>query len=190
MATNVPRPAASVLVVINQPLEVLMVRRPPGGMFGDLWVFPGGVVEMADGVLTDTKDDSAFRAAGVRELYEETAVELLPDDLRFVSRWVTPEGMPRRYDTRFYLGVLDDRPEVVIADGEVMEAALVTPATALAAHQAQHWQMVLPTLAHVRWLARYGSGSDAYQSAGAARAEPIAPSIQADGSVLEVELPL
>ena len=167
-----------------------MVRRPPGGMFGDLWVFPGGVVDVGDGALTDTGNDGACRAAGVRELYEETAVKLLPGDLRFVSRWVTPPGLPRRYDTRFYLGVLDERPEVTIAHGEVMEAAFVAPATALAAHQAQHWQMVLPTLAHIRWLARYGSGRDAHRSAGAARSEPIAPSIRADGSIVEVDLPL
>ena len=45
-----------------------MVKRPPGGIFGDAWVFPGGLTEPADGVLEEA--DLLKKRAAVRERYE------------------------------------------------------------------------------------------------------------------------
>jgi 8-oxo-dGTP pyrophosphatase MutT (NUDIX family) len=184
----IPVSAASVLVVVNSPLEVLMMRRPPGGMFGDAWVFPGGVLEAGDGASIGN-DQTPFRLAASRELREEAGVEVDPGEMVFVSRWVTPVDLPRRYDTRFFLAVVATRPALSVANGEVMEAAFIAPATALAAHQAQHWRMVLPTLSHLRWLSRFATGAGAALAAGAARTEPIEPRLSEDGSVVEIEIP-
>ena len=190
MAPPVPRPAATVLLVVDRPLEVLMIRRPPGGMFGGAWVFPGGVVDQGDGLVTENDSDGlSLRGAAVRELAEETGVVISSDELRFVSRWITPEGLPRRYDTRFFLGVVGKAPQLAVHSLEVADAAFVAPATALAAHQAHQWRIVLPTLAHLRWLARYESGSLAVHATEEARTTPISPQIRADGSWVEVDLP-
>ncbi len=185
----VPVSAASLLLLLNSPLEVLMMRRPPGGMFGDAWVFPGGVLDASDGPLNGN-DQTPFRLAACRELLEEAGVEVNPERMVFVSRWVTPVEMPRRYDTRFFLISLADRPALRLADDEVVEAGFVAPATALAAHQAHHWRMVLPTLAHLRWLSHFASGAEAERAAAMARTEPIQPHVREDGSVVEVEIPL
>ncbi|MEX2622443.1 MAG: NUDIX hydrolase [Acidimicrobiia bacterium] len=184
----VPVSAASVIVVVNSPLEVLMMRRPSGGMFGDAWVFPGGVLETSDGAVNGS-DLSAFRLAASRELLEEAGVAVNPGEMVFVSRWVTPVELPRRYDTRFFLAVVASRPPLTLALGEVMEAAFVSPATALVAHQAQQWRMVLPTVSHLRWLSRFGTGAEAERAAAAARPEPIQARLSEDGSVVEVEIP-
>lgn len=164
-----------------------MVRRPPGGMFGDLWVFPGGIVEADDG--PDDGDHGSFRQAAVRELQEETGIKMSADALQFISRWITPEDLPRRYDTRFFLGLVTDRPPIEPAADEVKEAAFVAPTTALAAHQAQHWQIVLPTLAHLRWLSRHSSGQAAVAAAAKIRHATVTPRLGPDGSVVEVDLP-
>ena len=82
----VPRRAATLLVVRDDPFEVLMVRRNDRGPFASALVFPGGVVEPADrspdwldhvdGAEGLDEDERELRIACVRETFEETAVLL------------------------------------------------------------------------------------------------------------------
>jgi hypothetical protein len=76
-----PRVAATILVLRDDPFEVLMVRRHNSGMFASALVFPGGVIEDADrdpawldlvndGDLFDD-DARALRIAAYRETFEE-----------------------------------------------------------------------------------------------------------------------
>jgi 8-oxo-dGTP pyrophosphatase MutT (NUDIX family) len=172
-------------------MVVLMVRRPPGGMFGDAWVFPGGVVDPLDGSTSegDSEPSTAFKRAAVRELTEEVGLVLAAGGLHFVSRWITPALYPRRFDTYFFLAPIPVVVPVTPAAGEIEEAAFVTPAAALAAHQAQQWRLVLPTLAHLRWLARFATPDEAMAAAATARPDPISPMVAADGSLIPVDLP-
>ncbi|MGH8928947.1 MAG: NUDIX domain-containing protein, partial [Acidimicrobiia bacterium] len=73
-----PTPAATVILAIPglTGFEVLMVRRPPGGIFGGIWVFPGGVVDTSDRESPSDLSDRAHRRAAVRELVEETGIAL------------------------------------------------------------------------------------------------------------------
>jgi 8-oxo-dGTP pyrophosphatase MutT (NUDIX family) len=183
--------AATVLVVTSGHggLEVLMVRRPPKGFFGGVWVFPGGTVDPGDRAEDDIDLDQAFRRAAVRELAEEVGMVVDVGSLAFVSRWVTPMVFPRRYDTHFYLAPLSSRLPLTLAMDELEEAAYITPAAALGAHQAQQWPMVLPTLAHLRWLARVTSIDQALEATRRARLDPVTPVIAADGSLVPVDIP-
>src|SRR5437764_4313200 len=85
---TVPRPAATVIVLRGgaAALEVLLVKRNPEARFmGGAWVFPGGAVDREEG-----QGEVALRAAAVREVYEEAAIELpAPDELVPFSRWIT-----------------------------------------------------------------------------------------------------
>jgi 8-oxo-dGTP pyrophosphatase MutT (NUDIX family) len=79
-----PRPAATVLLLRDDPFQVLMVRRRRGGTFSDALVFPGGVIEgsdadaawlphLAGGSGLDTEARAA-RIGGVRETFEEASI--------------------------------------------------------------------------------------------------------------------
>ena len=172
-----------------------MVRRPPRGLFGGVWVFPGGTVDSGDEVVGDVSFDQAFRRAAVRELAEEVGILVDVDSLAFVSRWITPVIYPRRYDTHFYLAPLGSALPLKLAVEEIEEATYITPATALGAHQAQQWPMVLPTLAHLRWLARFATIEEAFHSTihrqghSGARPDPVSPKLAPDGSLLPIEIP-
>jgi hypothetical protein len=83
-AVATPVPAASVLLVRDAPLEVLLVRRSAGAVFSSALVFPGGVVDSHDASeewlphvtgaeLLETAERS-FRIAACRELFEEADV--------------------------------------------------------------------------------------------------------------------
>src|SRR5438067_12644256 len=105
-----PRQAASVILLRGGggALEVLLVKRNPAARFmGGAWVFPGGAVD-AD----DEADDAPHRAAAVRELGEEAAVDGVdPAALVPFSRWITPEEVRIRFDTRFFLTPAPDGAE-------------------------------------------------------------------------------
>src|SRR5438270_8353078 len=77
-AAEVPAiPAASVIVLRDSPLEVLMIRRHSNSSFvPDAWVFPGGVVEAADYDLGDRTEIATMRIAAARELFEESGIWL------------------------------------------------------------------------------------------------------------------
>ncbi len=83
-AVPTPVPAASVLLVHDAPLEVLLVRRGASAVFSSALVFPGGVVDSHDACeewlphvtgaeLLETAERS-FRIAACRELFEEADV--------------------------------------------------------------------------------------------------------------------
>ena len=186
-----PVPAASVLLATpgEDGLTVLMVRRPPRGLFGGIWVFPGGTVDPGDHADGDGLTDCAFRRAAVRELAEEVGIDVEVASLAFVSRWVTPANFPRRYDTCFYLASLSASPPWTLAPQEVEAAAYISPVAALAAHEAQEWPMVLPTLAHLRWLGKFATIQEAVEATKDAKPNPVTPVVMEDGSLLSVDLP-
>ncbi|MET0361482.1 MAG: NUDIX hydrolase [Sphingobium sp.] len=82
----VPRPAATILLVRDDPFEVLMVRRHKDQFFSSALVFPGGLVDAGDrsadwlALIDDAdgldEDARALRIAGFRETFEETGILL------------------------------------------------------------------------------------------------------------------
>jgi 8-oxo-dGTP pyrophosphatase MutT (NUDIX family) len=79
-----PRLAATILLLRDDPLEVLMVKRRSGSAFSSALVFPGGVVDDEDAdeawlpLVRGGHDlpvaERALRIAACREAFEETAV--------------------------------------------------------------------------------------------------------------------
>ena len=195
-----------------------MVQRNSRGFFGGLAVFPGGRVEDIDvPVGLSHGDDLSHRNAALREFAEETGILITPsgtvtvpgvrdrayygwldehghqpdiDGLVLVSRWVTPEIAPRRFDARFYVAVCDDPPEVEIDTSELISHEWVTAAEALDRHVSGTWSMMRPTIAHLRWLRRCSSAEEALRSAqGADGRTLIVPRIVDDGSLLPIQMP-
>ena len=86
-APATPRPAATVLLLRDDPFEVLMVRRHAKATFASALVFPGGVVDAEDshddwlphlrGHEDLTEHERAHRIAAARETWEEAAILLV-----------------------------------------------------------------------------------------------------------------
>jgi hypothetical protein len=103
---------------------------------------------------------------------------------------VTPEVAPSRFDTRFYLLPVASTPPVRIDDTELRGHAWVTPPDALSRFDDGAWRMILPTIAHLRWLARRRSIEDALSAAAGADGRTlIRPMVAEDGSLVPVHLP-
>jgi 8-oxo-dGTP pyrophosphatase MutT (NUDIX family) len=234
MTAAVPvRDGATVMLVRDgahdeRPLEVFMLRRHPSTAFGSVHVFPGGVVDAADGYadldprcpeLSDADASAqlglasggrAFWVAAVREAFEEAGVLLartadgtplrLDDDaqvharfhdhrravhgrqrtflevldeedlclalseLRYFSHWITPEGEPKRFDTRFFLARAPEGHAYVHDEGELIGSEWVRPHEALARHRSGDFAMIGPTIVTLQDLGRFATCDELFAS--------------------------
>ena len=68
------------------------------------------------------------------------------DQLALLSRWVTPEGLPRRYDTRFFVAAAPEQ-QIAVPDGqEAIDHRWIAPTQALALSDQGEMQLSLPTV--------------------------------------------
>jgi 8-oxo-dGTP pyrophosphatase MutT (NUDIX family) len=148
---------------------VLLARRSLEASFmPGVWVFPGGVVEPGEG--------PAETAA--RELGEEVGI-MLPADAELVpwSRWITPEVVPVRFDTYFYVALAPPhsppRPDGV----EITDAGWFAPKAALDSHRAGDLSLVFPTIRNLESLAEHRDADAVLAAARETVVEPILPRV-------------
>ena len=158
-----PKPSATVVLLRDaEPgLELLLLQRAPRDAKPGPWVFPGGKVEPADVISGDAASrESALRAA-VRETQEEAGLALDPSRLVAISRWITPEISPQRFDTWFFLGAVDSTREVVVCGSEMVAHRWIAPRAALAAHGGGALALAPPTFVTVSWLLAHARAGEA-----------------------------
>lgn len=170
-----PRMAAAVIVLRDGPdgPEVLVGRRTTKAKFmGGFWVFPGGRVEAADG-----DGEAAWPIAAAREVREEVGVAVSPRELVAYDRWVTPEALPRRYDTVFFLARAPEGAEPEIDGEEIVASRWVTPADLLREAQDGRAVVAFPTLRQLEALAPHASVAAALGACPSGTPEPTMPVI-------------
>ena len=208
MTTARPAATVMVLRDGAAGIEVLMGRRPAKQAFGGAWVFPGGSVdaEDRDGSLTGISgSDAEWRAAALREVAEEVGIFItdlevfsteplvghaiyqhvraaganwLPDRLAYLSNWVTPEGLPKRFDTRFYLVTVEPDTALGPISSELEVVEWLRPQDALDQHERRDIELIMPTIAHLTMLLPFGSTREAEEHARSQkRVEPVEPRI-------------
>ncbi|MEM9688371.1 MAG: NUDIX hydrolase [Pseudomonadota bacterium] len=92
-------------------------------------------------------------------LLDQANIHLAFDHLRYISQWITPPVMARRYATRFFLAAFDNRQTAVPCGGEVTECRWLSAAEALAAGERGDIVLHPPTRLTLEQLARQPSVS-------------------------------
>jgi 8-oxo-dGTP pyrophosphatase MutT (NUDIX family) len=172
---------------------------------------------LAAAVVTGPGPDHEFRSAALREAAEEIGIAITLDGwaiapsargealfqalretgnrldgagLVLISRWVTPVGAPVRYDTRFFVAVVVGDPDLRLDPDELVGHKWDRPEDVLAAYRRGELGLILPTIAHLRWLAKRDSVADIIASArGADGRTVIEPSVMDDGSLVPIHVP-
>lgn len=173
-----------------------MLQRGRGAAFmPGVWVFAGGVVDPGDFEAAASPpagldpDEWAHRICGARELGEEGGIELPASELRAWSRWITPEPVPRRFDTRFYVALAPAHSSPV-ADGFEMDQALwISAADALAAAKKAEMDISFPTIHHLNELDRLGDAGAVVEASEERIVEPILPKAVGTRASFRVLLP-
>ncbi len=94
---------------------------------------------------------------GFLDFCREQELTLDTAALRYLSRWLTPPGLPKRYDTRFFMTATPAGQHPLQDDHEAINTCWITPEQALANFQRQDWVLVLPTIVTLRQLCGYDS---------------------------------
>jgi len=133
--------------------EVLLLQRAAAlAFYGGAWVFPGGRIDPEDGDATQDLIAAARRAA-VRELAEEAGLSADPDNLVLISRWLTPPGRVRRFDTLHFIAEARPDEPVRVQASEVADYRWLTAARALQLHAAGELELPPPTFVTLTQLA-------------------------------------
>ena len=185
---TIPRPSASVILLrdAGSGFELLLVKRNPAQRFmGGYWVFPGGAVDEHEG-----DDEAAHRAAAVRELREEAGVDGIPvADLVPYSRWITPELLRIRFDTRFFLA---RAPAGTVArcDGhECVAERWGTPRALLGDYERGTLELAFPTLRQIEQLSAFATARELFDHAATHEIRPILPRVVRTGEIARLVLP-
>jgi 8-oxo-dGTP pyrophosphatase MutT (NUDIX family) len=80
--------------------------------------------------------------------------------LAYLANWVTPEGAPRRYDTRFFVALAPTGQIAAHDAGETIEDHWLRPRDALAAFERDEFTMILPTIRNLQAVADFETASD------------------------------
>ena len=172
MSRPIAESASLLLVRRTSDPEVFWVRRAPHDRFlSGFHAFPGGRVDPRDG----HDPEAAARHAALRETAEETGwlpggrldptlrAKIrdgggeLPIDVEAVARrmlpagiWKAPSYLVARFQTRFYVLIVDDDadPRVDVGDPELDAGGWIRPAAALDAWRQSKVLLAPPT----RWL--------------------------------------
>jgi len=111
------------------------------------------------------------------------------DELHPWSRWITPEGMVRRYDTRFFLAELPARARAQALTPEAASAGWFAVADAVAAGDSGRLRMLPPTYATLASLLPYRKVADVLAAAAARSMEPIRGRLRPGGDRPAIEFP-
>ena len=183
-----PRPSATVVLLrdADAGLELLLLQRVSRDERPGAWVFPGGKVEPGDVVAGAPGSRESALAAAVRETHVEAGLVLEPERLLAISRWITPEISPQRFDTWFFLGAIDTSHEVVVCGSEIVAHRWIAPVEALAAQERGELQLAPPTFVTVSWLREHARAADALHALGSAPFITFRPRIHrgAEGAVM------
>ncbi len=99
------------------------------------------------------------------QLCEQAGLQLAPHSLLYFSHWLTPPGVPKRYDTRFFIARAPDQQIASHDNQETVQQLWVTPEEAL--DRRAELKLAPPTLKTFEWLLTLGDADGALRAAGA-----------------------
>jgi 8-oxo-dGTP pyrophosphatase MutT (NUDIX family) len=122
----------------------------------------GSYVRFDDHPDVEARFDAHRRAlnAGTRTLLEvlvEEELSLALGDVQYFAHWITPEGEPKRFDTRFFLARAPEGQAYAHDDGEIIGSEWVRPADALERHRAGDFAMIGPTVVSLQDIGRFAT---------------------------------
>lgn len=119
--------------------------------------------------------------AALADMLRAEELMLACDRLVPFAHWVTPRGMPRRFDTHFFLAAAPDGHTGRHDGRESVDSTWIRPGDAIA--DPNRWKVVFPTRLNLMKLAKSATAADALAAAAAAPPLTVEPWLEtgADG---------
>ena len=124
------------------------------------------------------------------EVCESEGLVLAVGALHYFAHWITPEGSPRRYDTRFFVARAPEGQSPAHDVGEMVADLWVRPSDALERYRAGEMELILPTIENLQAIAQFPTAQELLDSASAAGEVPtVLPRMVVDGGGVRLLLP-
>ncbi len=125
-----------------------------------------------DSTMLAINADTVVRFADYRRAFNERQgslvdlatsehLALATDHLTYFAHWITPEGMPRRYDTHFFLAQAPIEQEAAYDRLETSDGVWIQPAVALERFQRNEFPVAFPTFHQLRDLSAFNTTQEA-----------------------------
>lgn len=118
----------------------------------------GSLLDFADPAVDEhfkrLRDRLNAGTISIQAIAEQEDLRLATDRIAYWSHWITPEGEPRRFDTRFFVTHAPERQIAAHDDWELTNSTWITPVDAIERARRREWLIVFPTLMNLRALAR------------------------------------
>lgn len=88
------------------------------------------------------------------DFLREAEVRIATGRVRYFARWITPPGLPRRFDTRFFVAAVAAEQRCELLGSELAEFRWLRPRDALEAEKRGEFYLLPPTIDTLRRLAR------------------------------------
>ena len=198
----IAHPSSSIMLLrqekrVKSGFEVLMAKRSEDMRFAPgAYVFPGGRVDDADHDAATqhniSSEDAAYRIAALRELAEETGVEIAVErasELAYFAHWITPPESPKRFETKFYLGHTEEAHVLKSDDIETTEVSWVNPLSMLREEELGTVNMMFPTRLNLMKLAQSSTIEEAIARAKADNVTTVMPEHEMRGGEMWFTIP-
>ena len=126
-------------------------------------------------------------ARQARRALDMNRIMLSPSSLVPFAHWITPEGMPRRFDTHFYVAAMPAKQQMSFIEGEATRLLWCRPKDILASVDKENVPMMFPTRMNLMKLARTDTVRDALVDAASYPAVRIEPDMNDRANPLHIE---
>ena len=124
------------------------------------------------------------RQGSLVELAHAENLQLATDHLGYFAHWITPEGMPKRFDTHFFITTAPAEQSAEYDRVETSEGIWIAPSEALERFERNEFPLVFATIRQLRELAAFGSAKEALEHCATAHVPTRVPILtQEDGKV-------
>src|SRR6266571_2252062 len=104
------------------------------------------------------------RRGSLVELAQAEKLRLATDHLGYFAHWITPEGMPKRFDTHFFITTAPAEQQAAHDRLETSEGIWISPVEALARFERNEFPLVFATIYQLRELAAFHSVEEALEA--------------------------
>jgi 8-oxo-dGTP pyrophosphatase MutT (NUDIX family) len=129
------------------------------------------------------------RKGSLVEMARAENLRLATDRLGYFAHWITPAGMPKRFDTHFFITTAPAEQQAAHDQLETSEGVWIAPQEALDRWERKAFPLVFATIHQLRELAAFQSVKEALEASATRPVTTRIPVLEQENGVVRVYLP-
>ncbi len=153
-----------------------------------------------EGTVLAIDEESVTRFANYRQAFNERKGSLIEmahsehlvlatNSLAYFAHWITPEGMPKRFDTHFFLAIAPAEQEALYDNLETSDGVWISPQDAMAQFEQEKFPIAFPTFHQLRDLSAFHTAQEAMQATETRYVPTHQPTLTTKDETTHISLP-